>query len=190
MTGDFNIHDSVWNSSFHHHSSISNNLIIIADSFNLNLLCPINQVPTRYSNNNNDSNSVINLMFLQCDSSELNNHSIHPKWHLTSDHVLLSITIPIAEENINIHKRTITKNSDEEESFIKEVIVSVTKLDTSNISDILKLERVVNDFANIIDSAWTKNLKIVNITKHVKSWWNDNCNKDLAKYRSSKNIED
>jgi len=100
------------------------------------------------------------------------------------------IIIPIAEENIDLCKRTITKNSDKEELFIKEVIVSFTKLDTSNISDISKLERVVNDFANIIDNAWTKNSKIINITKHVKSWWNDNCNKDLAKYRSSKNIKD
>ena len=100
------------------------------------------------------------------------------------------ITISIAEENINLHKRTITKNSNEEESFIKEVIASVTKLDTSNISDIPELERVVNNFANIVDSAWMKNSKIINITKHMKSWWNDNCNKDLAKCRSSKNIED
>jgi len=104
--------------------------------------------------------------------------------------VPLSITIPISKENINLCKRTITKNSDEEELFIREVIASFTKLNISNISDIPKLERVVNDFANIVDNAWTKNSKIVNITRHVKSWWNDNYNKDLAKYRSSKNIED
>jgi len=46
MTGDFNICNSIWDPSFHHHSSISDNLIIIADSFNLNLSCPINQVLT------------------------------------------------------------------------------------------------------------------------------------------------
>ena len=37
MTGDFNIRDSLWDLSFPYHSSISDNLIIIADSFNLNL---------------------------------------------------------------------------------------------------------------------------------------------------------
>jgi len=87
-------------------------------------------------------------------------------------------------------KELLQKNSNEEELFIKEVITSFTKLDISNISDIPELERVVNDFANIVDNAWTKNSKIINITKHVKSWWNNNCNKDLAKYRSSKNIKD
>jgi len=78
ITGDFNIHDSLWDSSFLHHSSISDDLIIIANSFNLNLLTPINQVPTRYSDNDNNSNSVIDLMFFQCNSTELNNHSIYP----------------------------------------------------------------------------------------------------------------
>jgi len=53
-------------------------------------------------------------------------------------------------------KELLQKNSNEEELFIKEVIASFTKLDISNISDIPKLERVVNDFANIVDNAWTK----------------------------------
>jgi len=46
MTGDFNIRDSLWDSSFPFHSSISDNLIIIADSFNLALSIPTNSCPT------------------------------------------------------------------------------------------------------------------------------------------------
>ena len=37
MTGDFNIWDSIWDPSFPHHFSISDDLIIIANSFNLDL---------------------------------------------------------------------------------------------------------------------------------------------------------
>ena len=90
ITRDFNIWDNLLDLSFPHHSSISDNLIIIVVSFNLNLLCPINQVPTRYFDNNNDSNSVIDLMFLWCSSTELNNYLIHSNWHLPFDHIFVS----------------------------------------------------------------------------------------------------
>ena len=104
MTGDFNIHDSLWDLSFLHHSSISNDLLIIADSFNLELSNPTNQVPTRYSDNKHNSNSVIDLIFLQNGSSELDNHLIHPDWRLLSDYAPLTITIPIMEKCINTCK--------------------------------------------------------------------------------------
>ena len=189
MTGDFNIQNCLWDPLFNHYSSISNDLFTIADSFNLSLLYLNNQVPTRYSDNANNSNSVIDLMFLYYDSSELNMHSIHPEWHLMSDHAPLIITIPIVEEHIATQIRTITKNSEEEDKFIKEVIAAFSKLDTLNISDIPKLEKVVLDFANIVDHTWMKYSKLANIMKYSKSWWNEKCNKDLANYRCSKSIE-
>ena len=64
MTGNFNIRDSIWDPSFPHHSTSSDDLIIIADSFNLELLFPTNCVPTRYSDSDIGLNLVIDLMFL------------------------------------------------------------------------------------------------------------------------------
>jgi len=185
MTGDFNIYNSLWDPSYIHHSFISDNLFVIANSFNLSLSYSTDHIPTRYSDNANNSNLVINLMFLHSDSSELNTHIIYPEWCLTSDYTLLTIT----KEYINTRKRTITKNSKENDIFIKEVIVSFAKLDTSSISNISNLEKVILDFADIVHCTWIKYLKLINITRHSKSWWNDKCNSDLVSYRSSKSIK-
>jgi len=46
----------------------------IADSLGLRLSISINQVLTWYADNLNSSNSVINLMFLQDNSTEIDNH--------------------------------------------------------------------------------------------------------------------
>jgi len=190
MTGDFNICDSIWDSSFPHHSSINDNLIIIADSFNLDLSIPTDQVPTRYSDTVGESNLVINLMFLQSGSTELNNHSIYSDWQLTSDHAPLTVSIPIAEANINSSKLSITKNSKEEASFIKDISSIIKNLNISNMPDINKLENIVNTLALNTEHVWRKNSKLVNITRHSKSWWNKDCNQSLRNYRISRTLED
>jgi len=64
MTGNFNIRDSLWNLSFPHYSSISNDLMIITDSFNSTLSTPTNPSPTRFSDIAGEANSVIDLIFL------------------------------------------------------------------------------------------------------------------------------
>jgi len=104
MTGDFDISDSLWDLSFPHHSFISNNLLTIADLFNLALSIPTNLFSTRYSNTEDEANSVINLMFLHYRSNKPNNHSIHSNWCLSFDHAPLTIIIPITEKNISTSK--------------------------------------------------------------------------------------
>ena len=97
MAGNFNIRDSFWDVAFPHHSHLCDDLLIVADSFNLELLYSTNNIPTRYSDSDSGSNSTINLMFLQSSLKELNSHSILPDLWLSSDHVPLIVTIGIAE---------------------------------------------------------------------------------------------
>jgi len=64
MIGDFNIRDSLWDPAFSHHSSISDDLLIITDSFHLALLIPTDSYSTRYSDTAGEANLTIDLMFL------------------------------------------------------------------------------------------------------------------------------
>ena len=140
MAGDFNIRDSLWDSTFPFHSSLSNNLIIIVDSFNLVLSTLTNPCPTRYSDMVGESNSVIDLMFLQYGSSELDQHSILPDSQLSSNHTPLSIVIPIFEEIILTLKLSLAPKSDQENAFIEDIISNFKTMNMSNTEDTEKLE--------------------------------------------------
>ena len=190
ITRDFNIKDWSWDPSFPYHMSISNDLFILADSFNLDLSLPTNPVPTRYSNTMGESNSVIDLMSLCSGSNKLNNHSIHPDWHLTLDHMPLTVTIPIEEEFIQSSKLSLPKKSEEEEVFVTEVVDIFKFLNTLILSNQESLELVVNLLALRIDQAWNTNARKVNIMKHSKKWWNKDYNRALNKYRVSRNLKD
>ena len=145
---------------------------------------------TRYMNNQNNSNSVINLMFLWLTSAEFDNRTIHPKWRLSLDHTLLIVNIMIFEKYIQTKKWTIIKNSEKERNFIAKLTKSVKKLNTEQIASKKDLEQVVQKFIYNMDEIWFKHSKIVNITKHSKSWWNNECQRKLEKYRFSTHLED
>jgi len=170
MTGDFNIRDSLWDPSFPFHASISDDLLMIAESFDLALSSPTNPGPTRFSDTDGESNSVIDLMFLRHGSNELDNHSILPEWRLSSDHTSLIIDIPIFEEFIQTSKLAIFPNSEQETEFIKNVISNFSKLDTFNIVDIDKLDQIVNQLSVIVEQMWFKNAKKSKSSKHSKQW--------------------
>ena len=100
------------------------------------------------------------------------------------------ITIPIVKEHIQTKKQTIIKESKEEHTFIKELIEVIKLINTNVIQDVKCLENIISAFTNLLECIWIKNSKIVNITKHSKSWWNNNCSRNLEKYRLSKSIKD
>jgi len=144
MTGDFNIRDSIWNLHFPYYSFHRNTLFEVTNSLHLELSRPTEQVPTRYLDNQQDFNLVINLMFLRLESMENDNNTIYPNWRLTSDHAPLTINISIFEEHIQTRKWTLVKKSKEEESFIKELIKAIKKLNIENIQSKEVLEQAIH----------------------------------------------
>ena len=189
MTGDFNIRDCLWDPFFPYHLSISDELIIIADSFNLSLSNLANPCPTRYLDTLGDANLVLDLMFLHSDSLELDSHHIHPESRLLSDHAPLSVEIPIIEEVIQSSKFMILPKSDQEKAFIDEVISNFKTLSTNNIDDSNKLDNVVHWLGLIINQAWKNNAKKSRLSKHSKQWWLDECSQALQNYRTSRSLE-
>ena len=189
MTGDFNIRDSLWDPFFPHHSSISNDLLLIANSFQLALSTPTNPYPTRYSDIASEANSTIDLIFLRYGSTELNQHFIHPDWQLTSDHTPLSITISIVNEIISTSKLSIQPNSEQESAFIEEVISAFKNLNALNISNKEGLKNTVNNLNLLVNQAWNKFAKRSRIIRHSKQWWNNECNQAIDEYRASRSLE-
>jgi len=101
------------------------------------------QVPTRYTDNPNNLNSVIDLKFLQPNLDKFDNHVIYPKWRLLLDHASLIVKISNFAENIQTRKYTIIKNSEEEINFVAEVIESIKKLNTNHINNKKNFECIV-----------------------------------------------
>ena len=100
IASSFNIRNNIWNLSYLFHLSHGDSLFEITDSLNLKLSNPIQKIPTQYSDNANNANSVINLFSLYSNFMEINNHSINPDiWYL-SDHAPLTINIVITKEFI------------------------------------------------------------------------------------------
>jgi len=109
---------------------------------------------------------------------------------MLSNHTPLMVNISIFEKHIQTRKHTIVKNSEEERSFIAEIIESIQRLNTKHISSKKNLGQLVQDVMHNMDKIWLKHSKIVNITRHSRSWWSEECQRRSEKYRSSRCLED
>jgi len=151
MTGDLHIRDLDWDLSCLYHSLHTKTLLEIVDSLGLQLSNPTNPGPTQYIYNPLDTNTVIDLMFLQHNSSALHNHSIASNIQKLSDHAPLIVELTVYEENNQSIRSTVVKNSDKESEFLKNLVYTLNTIDTTNIHSSADLEDIVNNFAKVSD---------------------------------------
>ena len=189
MTEDFNIRDNLWDLLFPYYLIHRDMLTNITDSFQLGISISTVWVPMRYTDNQDNSNLVIDLMLLRPMSEEFDNHSIQVDWRLSSDHALLTVKISISEENIQFRKCTIIKNSEEDIKFVDDVKILIKGFNILHINSIDNIEKTVQEFTDKTNDIWFKHSKLVNITKCSKLWWNEKCPIALEAYRSSRHLE-
>jgi len=64
----------------------------------------------------------------------------------------------------------IVKDRDKEKTFVNEIIKTISSINTNNLLDVELLENVVLTLTHSMKRIWEENSKVVNITKHSKSW--------------------
>ena len=149
-------------------------LFDITNSFSLVLSNPTKKFPTRFSDNNQNSNSVLDLVFTWPSSTEFNHYHIHSDGRLMSDHASITVDIHIDDKNIPTKWRSLIKGS-EEKWFIENLTWFIKNLNISPIQDAKSLEEIVQHLVTNIENIWFKYLKTVNITRYSKAWWNKDC---------------
>ena len=160
----------------------------IADSLDLDLATPINPGPTRFTDNQHDSNSVLDLVFMNPNNAGFNKHILKPNICLLSDHVPLIIDVGIKEENIDFTFQVIKKDSEEEEAFIKDIIKGVKSIDTLDLKSQEDIQRCITTLSTIFKVAWSTHSMTKRITKHSKKWWNEQCTDCINSYHETRDI--
>ena len=125
MTENLNIRDCLWDQRYLIYSSHKDTLFEITDSFHIELSKPTEILLTRYFDNTHDSNLVLDLVFLHLNSMEHNNYHIHLEWKLKSNHAPITVDIHIYKEWVQTRKQSLSKNSEEEACFTKDLIYSI-----------------------------------------------------------------
>ena len=143
ITVNFNIRDSNWNLLYPHYSTYANVFQEAADSLNLDLSIPINPVSAWYADSSQDSNLVLDLMFLQEDMKEFNNYHILSDLWNSSNHTSLLVSIIIKEEFIQERKQSIVRNIEKKRKFIDELRNKISNVDITNILNLSTLLNVL-----------------------------------------------
>ena len=105
ITEDFNIRDNNWDPLYSYYLFYTDILWEVIDSFGLELSIPINLVLICYIDNPQESNSILNLMFLRIRLEEFNNYIISSKLWSSLDYTSLSVFITLEKEFIQEKKQ-------------------------------------------------------------------------------------
>ena len=154
----------------------------LADSYSLVRSLPVLSVPTHYSDISGHANSVIDLVFLGINCAQVT-HCIEPDLRQPSDHAPLIVDLPIALENIQVHKKVLKQDSEEEAAFLLSVSEGLSQLDFSALDSVTGLDMLSEAISRLFADCWATYAKRITVTSRSKEWWNNECRTALETYR-------
>ena len=141
-------------------------------------------VPTHYLDISSHANSVINLIFLDINCAQVIHH-IEPDLRWPSDHAPLIIDLPIAPENIQVHRKVLKQDSEEEAAFLLFVSKGLSQLDFSALDSVTGLDMLSEAISELFADCWATYAKRITVTSCSKEWWNNKCKTTLETYRQT-----
>ena len=124
-------------------------------------------VPTHYSDISGHANSVIDLIFLGINYVQVT-HCIEPDLRRPSDHAPLIVNLPIASENIQVHRKVLKQDSEEEAAFLLSVSEGLSQLDFSALDSVASLDILSEVISELFADCWATYAKRITVTSRSK----------------------
>ena len=155
------------------------------------LVCsfPMLSVPTHYLDISGHANSVIDLIFLGISYAQVT-HSIEPDLRQPSDHAPLIVNLPIASENIQVYRKVLKQDSEEEVAFLLSVSKELSQLDFSALDSVTGLNLLSEAISGLFADCWATYAKRMTVISQSKEWWNNKCRTALETYRQTREQSD
>src|SRR6201999_1584205 len=109
-------------------------------------------------------------------------HCVHEWDHMGSDHVPLSVTLPIAPVIIVPGKHVLKLDSEEEQSFIDGIASLLCSLGGRPLDTPDLLEALCKDLSDGVEQLWQRFSSVSRANPRSKSWWNGDCTRALNRY--------
>ena len=170
MGRDFNVRDAEWDPSVSSHPAAGQALMDLAES-----------VPTHYLDISGHANSVIDLIFLGISCAQVT-YCVEPDLRRPLDHAPLIVDLPIAPENICVHRMVLKHDSEDKMAFLLSVSEGLSQLNFSSLDSIAGLDLLSKAISGLFADCWATYAKKNTITTRSKEWWNNECSTALETY--------
>jgi len=130
------------------------------------------------------SDSVIDLIFLNMSCAQVI-YYIEPYFKRPSDHALLIVDLSITPKYIQMHRKILKQDSEEEVTFLLSVSERLFQLNFSALDSIAGLDLLSKMISGLFANCWATYAKRITVTTHSKKWWNNECRDTLEIYRQT-----